>query len=335
MHRSPTWSALAALLLLVPLLLPAQRTETTYVPNLELISHLDETRYDGPSRAAAAVTLSGVDERETRYNPKGTLSTSAVGLVSLRRDAADYPAFLLGLQDAAIASSGSPLNVAPLSADTPQEQVDLLAARGVSTFLVDSPHPMEAEALIQRNREGGRTMVLIAQALPRGFFPPLVVDTPILHAERAGEESIRLVGNNPVTIAYIYENYPEELPTEDLGGAILRAFRRPFDNVAPEINLEAFDPARHLDPGNPPAVVVALTAEDSARHALTLRERFPDSRLVLVGESPEVLAACERGDIDVRVRPDYARLLAFAMSEAREKSPVPLVLHGTADRLIW
>lgn len=331
-------SLIVALFLLLPHLVPGQTAglatpETSYQPRAETTYQPTALQRTLPTR-----TLSpDADPRallatETGYNPRGTQSSSKIGLISVRRDDPSYANFLLGMQQAAIKTMGAPLNVAPLSAETLAEQAEVLTARGVEVLLVDSPDPADAEAFFKRARFLQRQAAMICSVFPRGSSPPLVLASPILYGERAGEEAIRFVGNTTVEVVYVIGKAESTEPIEDFNSKVRDVMLRPFANVAQKITVTAIDPDTYTPGLVPPAVVVVPTSADSTLLAPTLRKKFPDSKIVAVGESPEVVKAFEEKQIDVRVRPDYQRLLTFAIQEARQKSTMPIVVHPTMDK---
>ncbi len=309
----------------------AQRSETiySYTGSIDL-----ETRPSisaEPRMPEATLEIS----TETRYNAKGTTSSSKNGLISTRRDQVEFAAFLLGMQDSSIRMGKTPLNVAPITARTLQEQVDVLSKRGVEIFLVDAPDPTEITPFIKSSEFVQRKFALISKTLPRGVNPPVVVDTPIMYGERVGEAAIRLVGNNAVQVAYVLDEVNEDLSIRDLKEGILQTFEKPFKNVAPEIELTKLDLNAYTESLTPPEVVCILSPEDSKKWALKLRSMFPDARLICVGESPEVISAYNQGLIDIRVRPDYDRIYSNAIREVHMKSQMPIILQKAADRQYW
>jgi len=285
-----------------------------------------------PGTVAKAREMSAMTAGETRYNALGTKSGGRIGLVSSRRDELGYRGFLMGIQAAAIKREGVPLNVAPLAKLSLADQAAELADRGVELFLVDAPDPAEAKEFAENSKVLGRKFALLTHSLPRGYSPPLVVDTPVLHAERAGEEAIRLVGNTEVKVVYILGDHASNSPVENLRESIRANFLKPFRNVASKIDVQELDLAAPTDALVQPAAVVCLTETDSNTIGLTLREKFPQSKIILVGETPAIVDAFEKKRIDIRVRPDYARLLDNALREAGTKSQMPTILQPTIDK---
>ncbi len=113
---------------------------------------------------------------------------------------------------------------------------------------------------------------------------------------------------------------------------LMMTFEKPFSNVAPKIKLVEIDPETYQPGLVPPAVVCVLTSELSARWAPKLRDKFPDSKIICVGEREETIKAYENELIDIRLRPDYPRILANAMREAKQKSQMPMILQPTMDK---
>lgn len=293
-----------------------QRTETRYQPRAE-------TSYKAQIKAQAAL-----GSTETAYNPKGTYSAGNMALLSTRRDSPEYAAFQLGMQAAAIADYRQPLNVAPAAAVSLSEQASALVNPDIRFYIVDAPDPGGAQEFFERSKLLGRSAVLISSRLPTGYYPPVVVDSPILQAERAGEEAIRFVGNVDVEVAYILGETESDKMRENL----LRSFKKPFNASAPKIKVSEIDPSVYTPGLVPPQVVCVLANEDSRRHAPVLKKKFPDSKIICVGESPETIAAFENELIDIRIRPDYRRLLGNALKEAQKKSDMPIIIHPTMDK---
>lgn len=288
-----------------------------------------ETKYNPATKTASPTpTIPAGVSTETTYNPGGTWSSSKTGLISTRRDTPEFPAFLVGMQDASLRRFGSALNVATDEAGTLGEQAEQLSKRGVTTLIVDAPDPDEAKEFMERARLLGRSAVLVSEELPRGYHPPVVVHSPILLGERIGEEAIRLVGNVDVEIAYVIGEDMEGRDRERL----LQTFRKPFGNVAPKIQLKEIDPMTYTPGMIPPAVVCVLTGELSGKFAPVLQQKFPETRIVVAGEHPNTVAAMEEGLVDIRLRPDYDRLLVQAIQESRKKSDLPIILQAVAEK---
>ncbi len=302
--------------------LPGQETETSYDAGSQT-----ETSYDRTAAEPRIDKIAGVNT-ETSYNPEGTFSNSTIGLLSTRRAAPEYPNFLLGLQNAAMQHKNNALHVAPLSAESLADQAGILRPRGVKTFIVDSPDPAKAKEFFEASKLLERQAVLVTEKLPTDYYPPSVVNSPVIYGERVGEAAIRMVGNNEVEVGYILGGEVNST----MQSSIMRSFLKPFDNVAPKIKLVELDPGSPSQSLVPPSVVCVLTAEASRSLAPMLRESYPDSRIVCVGQSPEVVAAYENGLIDMRVRPDYDRILLNALREARQKSDMPIIVHPAADK---
>lgn len=265
---------------------------------------------------------------ETSYNPAGTITDSKYALISTRRDDPEFPGFQLGLQAAAIAATGKPLAVAPLSEKDLLAQHQALIGRGAQVFLVDSPDPQKAAGFFQTGRFLEINAVLIAASQPNGFNPPIVLAPNHYTAERVGEEAIRRVGNTAVKVAYLP---PTELPAGADAGALTEMFRKPFGLVAGKIELLELpkNPADAV--AKDPAVVCALTPADGRRELTTLTKSFAKAKLVVPGESEAVRKAFADGLVAVRVHPDYARLFQSAVHEAEKRTDIPPVVPPVAD----
>jgi hypothetical protein len=258
---------------------------------------------------------------ETHYNPQGTVSESRLALLTVRREDKEYPGFLLGIQDAATRMGEEPLQVAPFSKESLSDQHSLLRSRGAEVFLIDAPNPAEAMRFLQNTGFLEINSVLISQDVVKGPRPPMVIYSPVYVAERAGEEAIRQIGDVEKTVAYVPPTTSDEKERE----TILKMFRKPFDLVAPKVKLAPISEAQD------PAVVVALTPEDSAALLKQGRKKYPNAKIILTGESDELREAFEAGAYDVRIRPDYNLILGYALREAKQRSEMPPVALPTAD----
>lgn len=287
---------------------------------------------DDSATSPSSTQVNVITSTETAYNAQGTTSPSRFALISTRREDPEFRGFLLGLQAAAIDEFGAPLNVAPLTAKTLEEQADALQGAGVELFIVDSPDPADAKAFFESSADSGRRATLITQDLPKGYRPPYVVDSPFYYGEVASEEAIRTHGNVSVTVAVIgaAEAMASEEPT-DLRQSWLQ-FKRVMDHVAPNIKLEPIDPETYQPGFQRPQIVAALTRLDSVKYSGRLRSVFPDSTIILMGESDQLRRDFEQGLFDVRVRPDYIRLLVNAVREERRSFEMPIILRPAAER---
>lgn len=307
--------------------LPVGAVETNY-------NVVSETTYKPPTLRRELIQPVST---ETSFNPRGTQSASIYGLISTRRDKSSFPLYLLGMQDASATISKQSLNVSTLNSETLSDQANELVINGVQVFLVDAPNPEEAKTFFSNSKLLKRKAVLLSSSLPRGFSPPMVITSPYLSAERIGEEGIRLVGNVEVKVGYILSvpsKGADEKEKKHYEG-LMKAFQKPFDNVAPKITLEQINPALRMAPKEPlPAVICVLTEEDSSKWAAILKTQYPGAKIVCTGQTPEVISAFEAGLIDVRVHPDYARVYMSAMREAENKSQLPLTLLPVADKNI-
>lgn len=271
-------------------------------------------------------------EPETAYNPAGTESPLPVGLISFRRGEPGHQGFLLGMQQAVLAREEKPLNVAPLDAETPEEQLEVLRRRGVTTFLLDAPDANEARDFLQKTQPLALQTVLITARAPDWRTPPLVLNSPALLAQRAGVEAIRVTGNEEVPVAYVAPG-----PEDNLQGArpedVERLFLQDFRGAAPKVELIRLDPEQEEAETDAPVAVCLLTEALTEKWMKAVRERFPDAVLIGTGESPAVMEAVEEGILDVRIRPDYQHLYEAARREAAHRSEFPAIAASAADRL--
>ncbi|MBI1292049.1 hypothetical protein GC173_12525 [bacterium] len=119
--------------ILLAAMLPAQPSgsETSY--NVR-----PETGYNPPAESQ----YGGMVEwhaPETYYQPRGLVTRSKIGLISLRPDSSAYRDFATALQATALRLTTAPLNMAPVSAGAPQDQLLALQRAGVTHFIVDMP----------------------------------------------------------------------------------------------------------------------------------------------------------------------------------------------------
>ncbi len=319
-YRFSTAPLLAAMLVAAVFLLtaPAAAEETPYAP-------LPDPR--------ELHTPPAPPEPETAYNPAGTESSLPAGLISFRRDEKGHRGFLLGMQAAALATSEEPINVAPLSAETPEEQLDVLRRRGVSVFLLDAPDAVKAREFLEKTQPLALQTVLVSARVPDWRTPPIVVSSPAQLAERAGEAAIRHTGNEEVVVAYVLPPSGETTHGGVISADIEKLFLQGFRGAAPLVELLELDPADEERELDTPAAVCLLTESVTEEWMEALRERFPDTFLIGTGETPAIAEAAEEGLLDARVRPDYGRLYDAAMREARQRSEFPAVVAPTIDRL--
>lgn len=277
------------------------------------------------------VTPSPVGEStETSYNPAGTASRSSLALISARRADPEFPGFLLGMQAAAIHRTGSPLNVAPLSAGSLEEQAEVIRRRGVDTVLVDAPDGTEGRPLVEQLRREGLRAALITSAIPRGERIPMVLDSPLYLATRMAETAIHTVGGEDEGPVWYIEPKEEERD-EETHGRIRRAFLQSFDAMAPHIIVQAFDPSATPPDETSPEVICILPPADGLDVIDRLRRRYPDARLIIAGQSDALRRAHEEGHFDVRVRPDYIGILGQSMRELVAPSQIPPFIPAAAD----
>lgn len=289
--------------------------ETTYAP----LSATAESVY----QAMALLKPVGL---ETGYNAAGTVSSSKLGLISTRRDDVEYPGFLLGLQGAAMARTGSPLNVAPLAVKSLEDQALLLRDRGVQTLLIDSPDPAKAQLFMGMARTLKLETVLISDTIPSLPGLRFVVDAEYYLGERIGEEAARSAGNNDVTVWYVAAPAVTEQEKQLEAG-----FLQPFKVSAPKVKLERVAPGSLAPTLAPPAVIAFLKPADALAGLPGLRAQFPSTRLIAPGESEALVKLFRAKAFDVRVRPDYERLLMQALAEAKQKSEFPPLMRPTVD----
>lgn len=313
----------------------AQRTETAYSVSPR------ETAYNAPREtgynAAAFGLPPGLNANfpadastETRYNAKGTWSALPVGLISTRRDDPEYPGFQLGIQWAAGRSLRQTLNVAPASATTLDAQINVLRARGVDLFLVDSPVPAEAADAIARLRGDGARAVLLTQDVPPpSLRVPTVIHPRWTHGEVMAEAIIRAAAGKPVTVGYVSPVTAADDTTE--AGRTLGSFLAPFAASAPAIRLVPIDPQAPAPAGLEPDWIVFLSRASTVAGIGPVMKAYPKARLVGIGEDAPLREMQSRGLLKGRVRPDYLRLVGAAMVEANRPAATPPILRGVAD----
>lgn len=268
---------------------------------------------------------------ETAYNAAGTESPLPRALVSARRDDPGHRGFLLGMQAASLARDDEPLNVAPLRAETVENQVQLLREREVNVYLLDSPDPDAAREFLEQARLLGLSTVLLTARMPSWRTPPAVLASPLLLAERAGEMAVRSLGAPEGIVAYVPLAENGTLAGIETAN-VERLFVNAIRSVAPEVTLLPLDPESDTALAEPPHAVCLITEETTEEWMEVLRERFPGAILIGVGETPAIMEAIDDGTLDIRVRHDYQRILEAAIQEAEQPSGLPITVQPRADR---
>ncbi|CAN5366711.1 hypothetical protein BH09SUM1_BH09SUM1_19750 [soil metagenome] len=291
-----------------------------------------ETHYNAPRTKTPMATPAGTDAAPTRalsaetgYNALGTDSKSTIGLISTRRDDAEFTGFLEGMQWASIKMMKAPLNVAPTAAKSLEEQVVELKARGVTTFIVDSPKPDDAKQFLTNAKIVGLNVVLISETHPEGMVIPYVM-VPVYYGERAAEEAIRKVGDVDVAVGYVLDPKMDKKTRDQ----VLEAFNRPFSLVAKKIRVIEYDP-RNPRATELPAVICLLSKEDTIKHLEAVRQGARTKIIIGIGESPMIRRALSIRQLDIRLRPDYVSILSAAIAESKAKSQMPPMFPPTAD----
>jgi ABC-type sugar transport system substrate-binding protein len=283
----------------------AQKSVTLQIPA--------ETSYQNAPTLASdtMVPIGPKGSLETTYNPLGTTSESNFALISNRRGEPTFQGFLAGMQTESLRLTGKALNVAPLSAESLEQQAEVLKQRGVDSFIVDSPRAADAATFLKNSKLLAMKIVLITREAPEGdLVYPTVVDQSISSGGPAATRVCAELGSGDGRVLYLLGESPEQSPAarQQLKETFLAGLR---DAKGKEDVTEVNDNVA-VKPTDVKTVFCALTPWDTSA-IVAYRTDFKDAIFFGAGESPAIQGLTAEGLLQYRIFPDHGRLFGEAL----------------------